>query len=123
MTIEQFADQLVTLTVTDLIELKKVLKDKYNLEIEQPVALLPVKEEKVVEEKTMFNVIIKKISAISPEKFGVIRLVKEITGLELKIAKESIETLPFTIAENVSQIEANAIADKLKTFNAEVEIS
>lgn len=122
--VETFADQLVTLNVTELIDLKKVLKDKYGLEINEALApAAATKEEVVVEVKTEFSVSLKKNRLDeTPIKMAVIRLMKEITGQTLQESKALVESAPVLIKENISETEAKGIADRLTTAGATVEV-
>jgi large subunit ribosomal protein L7/L12 len=122
--VETFADQLVTLTVTELIDLKKVLKDKYGLEINEAMAPIAAKEEvAVVKEKTTFTVMLKKDKLDETAvKMATIRLVKAITGQTLPEAKALVESAPIAVKENIGQSEAQGIADQLTTAGATVEL-
>jgi large subunit ribosomal protein L7/L12 len=121
MTTEQFADELVKLSVTELQDLVKVLKDKYGLEATQPTIVESIKEEPIVEEKTTFSVKLEKDRLDeSSVKMATIRLVKEITGLVLHEAKSLVESAPVIIKENISKEEAEGIKDRLIAAQATV---
>ncbi|HTN05234.1 50S ribosomal protein L7/L12 [Agriterribacter sp.] len=120
--LKAFADQLVNLSVKEVNELAKILKDEYGIEpaaaavaIAAPAAGAPV-----AEEKTAFNVILK---AAGANKLGVVKIVKDLTGLGLKEAKDLVDGAPKPIKEGVAKAEAEEVAAKLKEAGAEVEIA
>jgi len=120
--IKAIAEQLVNLTVKEVNELTNVLKDEYGI---QPAAAAvavaaPVAAEvAVVAEKTEFSVILK---AAGGAKLNVVKLVKEITGLGLKEAKELVDTAPKPVKEGISKEEAESIKSKLEESGAEIEL-
>ena len=120
--LKAFAEQLVNLTVKEVNELAQILKDEYGIE---PAAAAPVMmasagaEAAVVEEKSTFDVIIK---AAGQSKLAVVKLVKELTSLGLKEAKELVDAAPKTLKEGVSKDEAEALKKSLEEAGAEVEI-
>lgn len=120
--LKNFAEQLVNLTVKEVQELAAILKDDYG--IEPAAAAVVVSADgggaAAAEEKTSFNVILKSGGA---SKLGVVKVVKELTGLGLKEAKDMVDGAPATIKENVSKAEAEDLAAKLKEAGAEVEIA
>ena len=118
-----FAEQLVNLTVKEVNELAQILKDKYGIE---PAAAAPVMVAgggaaagAAVEEKTSFDVILK---APGGAKLNIVKLVKEITGLGLKEAKDLVDGAPKPVKEGVSKEEANAIKQQLEEAGAEIEV-
>jgi large subunit ribosomal protein L7/L12 len=121
-----FAEQLVNLTVKEVNELAKILKDNYG--IEPAAAAVAVAgpaggggaAAPAVEEKTAFNVILK---AAGAGKLNVVKIVKDLTGLGLKEAKELVDGAPKPIKEGVPKAEADDIAAKLKEAGAEVEVA
>ena len=121
--VKALAEQLVALTVKDVQELANVLKTEYGIE---PAAAAAVAvagggdAPAAAAEKTSFNVILKNAGA---SKLGVVKLVKDLTGLGLKEAKELVEGAPKNGKEGVSKAEADDIANKLKEAGAEVEIA
>jgi large subunit ribosomal protein L7/L12 len=121
---EKLADELVKLTVTELLDLKKVLKEKYGLEETQTIVAAPVEAivEKV-EEKSEFNLTLKKVSELMPEKMNTIRAIKELLGSDLKSAKELVDHAPSIILEKVSKSDAEAAKTKLEEFHAVVELA
>ncbi|MBA2408217.1 MAG: 50S ribosomal protein L7/L12 [Chitinophagales bacterium] len=119
-----FADQLVNLTVKEVNELAKILKDEYGIE---PAAAAPMMASggggaaaaAVVEEKTAFDVILK---AAGGQKLTVVKVVKDLTGLGLKEAKDLVDGAPKPVKEGVSKEEAESIKTKLTDAGAEVEV-
>ena len=108
--LKAFAEQLVNLTVKEVNELAKILKDEYGIE---PAAAA------VAVAKSTFDVILK---SAGQAKLAVVKLVKELTSLGLKEAKELVDAAPKAIKEGVSKDEANALMSQLKEAGAEVEI-
>ena len=120
--LKAFAEQLVNLTVKEVNELAKILKDEYGIEpaaAAVAVAAGPAAAAPVVEEKSTFDVILK---SAGQAKLAVVKLVKELTILGLKEAKELVDAAPKAIKEGVSKDEANALFAQLKEAGAEVEI-
>ncbi|MCX6278357.1 MAG: 50S ribosomal protein L7/L12 [Bacteroidetes bacterium] len=121
--LKAFAEQLVNLTVKEVNELAKILKDEYG--IEPAAAAVAVSAGPVAvaapeaEEKSTFDVILK---SAGQAKLAVVKLVKELTSLGLKEAKELVDAAPKAIKEGVSKDEANALMVQLKEAGAEVEI-
>jgi len=122
--LKAFAEQLVNLTVKEVNELAAILKDEYGIE---PAAAAPVMVASVggddaapvVEEKTSFDVILK---AAGAAKLQVVKLVKDLTGLGLKEAKELVDGAPKPLKEGVSKDEAEALKKQLEDAGAEVEV-
>ena len=121
--LKAFAEQLVNLTVIEVNELAKILKDEYGIEpaaAAVAVAAGPAAAAApVAEEKTTFDVILKHAGQA---KLAVVKLVKELTSLGLKEAKELVDAAPKAIKEGVSKDEANALQKQLQEAGAEVEI-
>ena len=122
--LKAFAEQLVNLTVKEVNELATILKEEYG--IEPAAAAVAVAAPAAggaaaaaAEEKTSFDVILKSAGA---QKLGVVKLVKELTSLGLKEAKELVDAAPKAIKEGVSKDEANALKAQLEEAGAEVEI-
>lgn len=121
--LKAFADQLVNLSVKEVNELAKILKDEYGIEpaaAAVAVAAGPAAGPAAAEEKTAFNVVLK---AAGANKLGVVKIVKDLTGLGLKEAKDLVDGAPKAIKEGVAKAEADDIAAKLKEAGAEVEIA
>ena len=123
--LKAFADQLVNLTVKEVNELAQILKEEYGIEpaaAAVAVAAGPAAGggAAAVEEKTAFNVVLK---AAGANKLNVVKIVKDLTGLGLKEAKDLVDGAPKPIKEGVAKAEADEIATKLKEAGADVEIS
>src|SRR3954453_18581094 len=122
--LKAFAEQLVNLSVKDVNELAKILKEEYGIEpaaaavavAAGPAAAGPA----AAEEKTAFNVILK---AAGANKLNVVKIVKDLTGLGLKEAKDLVDGAPKPIKEGVDKATADDLAAKLKEAGAEVEIA
>jgi len=119
--IKALAEQLVSLTVREVQELADVLKADYGIEPAAAAVVVAAADAggAVVEEKTAFDVI---LTAAGPSKLGVVKIVKELTGLGLKEAKDLVDGAPKPVKEGVSKAEADDVATKLKEAGAEVEI-
>jgi large subunit ribosomal protein L7/L12 len=122
--LKQLAEELVNLTVKEVNELAGILKDEYG--IEPAAAAVAVAgpaagagEAEAVAEQTEFDVILK---AAGQSKLAVVKLVKELTGLGLKEAKEVVDSAPKAIKEKVSKDEAEALKSQLEEAGAEVEV-
>lgn len=121
--LKQFAEQLVNLTVKEVNDLAKILKDEHG--IEPAAAAVAVAsgggggDAPVAAEKTTFDVILK---AAGGAKLQVVKLVKEITALGLKEAKDLVDGAPKPVKEGISKEDANAIKQQLEEAGAEVEI-
>ncbi len=121
--LKDFAEQLVNLTVKEVNELAKILKDEYGIEPAAAAAVAvagPVAGgEDAAEEKSEFDVILK---AAGASKLAVVKLVKELTGAGLKDAKDLVDNAPSPIKEGVSKDEAEALKAQLEEAGAEVEL-
>jgi large subunit ribosomal protein L7/L12 len=122
--LKAFAEQLVNLTVKEVNELAKILKDEYG--IEPAAAAVAVAATAaggdaggVAEEKTQFDVILK---SAGQAKLGVVKLVKELSGVSLKDAKDLVDAAPKAIKEKVSKEEAESVKSQLEEAGAEVEL-
>lgn len=121
--LKAFAEQLVNLTVKEVNELAKILKDEYGIEpaaAAVAVAAPAGAAAPAAEEKTSFNVILKSGGA---NKLNVVKIVKDLTGLGLKEAKDLVDGAPKPVKEGVSKADAEALAAKLKEAGADVEIA
>ncbi|MBO3273514.1 MULTISPECIES: 50S ribosomal protein L7/L12 [Hymenobacter] len=121
--LKAFAEQLVSLTVKEVNELATILKDEYGIE---PAAAAPVAAAgggaaaaEAPEEKTSFDVILK---AAGGQKLAVVKLVKDLTGLGLKEAKELVDGAPKPLKEGVAKDEADSLKKQLEEAGAEVEV-
>jgi large subunit ribosomal protein L7/L12 len=122
--LKDFAEQLVNLTVKEVNELADILKDEYG--IEPAAAAVAVAAGggaadggEAAEEQTEFDVILK---AAGGSKLAVVKLVKELTGLGLKDAKDIVDSAPKAVKEGVSKDEAEGIKKSLEEAGAEVEL-
>jgi large subunit ribosomal protein L7/L12 len=120
--VKQLAEQLVGLTVKEVQELADFMKSEYGIE---PAAASVVAgpagpAAAAVEEKTAFDVILK---AAGGSKLNVVKIVKDLTGLGLKEAKDLVDGAPKPIKEGVDKATAEEIANKLKEAGADVEIA
>jgi large subunit ribosomal protein L7/L12 len=120
--VKALAEQLVGLTVKEVQELADFLKSEYG--IEPAAAAVVVSNDggggaAAAEEKTAFNVILKSAGA---SKLNVVKIVKDLTGLGLKEAKELVDGAPKPLKEGVSKAEAEDLKAKLTEAGAEVEI-
>ena len=118
--INKLAEELVNLTVKEVNELAKVLKDEYGIEPAAAAAVMaaPVAAEAAAE-KTSFDVIL--INA-GPAKLQVVKAVKEAAGLGLKEAKDLVDAAPKAIKEGISKEEAESLKSALEDAGAEVEV-
>ena len=124
--LKAFAEQLVGLTVKEVNELAAILKDEYGIE---PAAAAPVMvaggaagggdAAPAVAEKTSFDVVLKSAGAA---KLAVVKLVKDLTGLGLKEAKELVDGAPKPVKEGVAKDEAESLRKQLEEAGAEVEV-
>ena len=122
--LKAFAEQLVNLTVKEVNELAKILKDEYGIEpAAAAVAVAAVGGAagggEAAAEKSTFDVILK---APGGAKLAIVKLVKEITGLGLKEAKDLVDGAPKPVKEGIAKEEANSIKQQLEEAGAEVEI-
>ncbi|HET8886162.1 MAG TPA: 50S ribosomal protein L7/L12 [Salinimicrobium sp.] len=121
--LKDFAEQLVNLTVKEVNELATILKEEYG--IEPAAAAVAVAGgaaaggDEAADEQTEFDVILK---AAGASKLAVVKLVKELTGLGLKDAKELVDGAPKPVKEGVSKDEAEALKAQLEEAGAEVEL-
>ena len=122
--LKEFAEQLVNLTVKEVNELADILKEEYGIEPAAAAVAVAAgggaaEGDSAAAEQTEFDVILK---APGGAKLGVVKLVKEITGLGLKEAKGVVDGAPSPVKEGVSKDEAEEIKAKLEEAGAEVEL-
>ncbi len=121
--LKAFADQLVNLTVKEVNELAKIMKDEYGIEPAAAAVAMAAPtsggDGGAVAEKTSFDVILK---APGGAKLNIVKLVKEITGLGLKEAKDLVDGAPKAVKEGVTKEEANSIKQQLEEAGAEIEV-
>ncbi len=122
---EEFINQLSNLTVVELVSLTKALEDKWGVKAAPvavaaaPAAAGGAAPAAAAEEKTEFTVVLKNGGA---NKIGVIKVVREVTGLGLKDAKDLVDGAPKDVKAGVNKTEADDIVKKLKEAGAEVEV-
>jgi large subunit ribosomal protein L7/L12 len=119
--VKALAEQLVALTVKEVQELADVLKADYGIEPAAAAVVVAASggDAPAAVEKTAFNVVLKSAGA---SKLNVVKIVKDLTGLGLKEAKELVDGAPKNVKEGVSKAEADDVAGKLKEAGAEVEV-
>ena len=123
--LKDFADKLVGLTVKEVNELANILKEEHGIEPAAAAAVAvpaagSTEGGSSADEKTEFNVVLK---AAGGSKLAVVKLVKELTGLGLKEAKDLVDNAPSPIKEGVSKDEAEGMKKSLEESGAEVELS
>ena len=120
--VTKLIEDVKALTVLELSELVKALEEEFGVSAAAPVAVAaaaPVAGAAAAEEKTEFDVILKSAGA---NKVAVIKVVKEVTGLGLKEAKEVVDGAPKAVKTGVSKEDAEALKAKLTEAGAEVEV-
>ena len=126
--LKAFAEQLVNLTVKEVNELATILKDEYGIEPAAAGAVMVAGPAagggagdggEAAAEKTSFDVILK---ACGPNKLAIVKLVKDLTGLGLKEAKDVVDAAPKAVKEGVSKDEAEGLKKSLEEAGAEVEL-
>lgn len=122
--LKTFAEQLVNLTVKEVNELAGILKDEYGIEPAAAAAPVVVAgaggDAGAAAEKTEFDVILK---AAGASKLAVVKLVKELTGLGLKEAKDLVDGAPKAVKEGIAKDEAEGLKKQLEEAGAEVELA
>jgi len=124
--LKTFADQLVNLTVKEVNELAQILKDEHGIEpaaavsVAAPADAAGGADADASEEKSSFDVVLK---APGGAKLAIVKLVKELTGLGLKEAKEIVDAAPKAIKEGVAKDEAESLKKQLEEAGAEVELA
>ncbi|MDC6351858.1 50S ribosomal protein L7/L12 [Zeaxanthinibacter sp. PT1] len=121
--LKDFAEQLVNLTVKEVNELADILKEEYGIEPAAAAVAVAAggagEAGEAAEEQTEFDVVLK---AAGASKLAVVKLVKELTGLGLKDAKDIVDSAPKAVKEGVSKDEAEGIKKSLEEAGAEVEL-
>lgn len=124
--VEELVEKISNLTLLEAAELKKALEERFGVTAAAPVAVAavpgvagPAAAAPAVEEKTEFDV---ELTEIGPNKLNVIKVVRELTGLGLKEAKELVEAAPKVLKEAASKEEAEAIKKKLEEVGAKVTV-
>ena len=121
MTKEQIMEAIESMTVLELSELVKALEEKFGVSASAPVAAAAAAPAAAAaaEEKTEFDVI---LAAAGASKINVIKVVREVTGLGLKEAKELVDGAPKAVKEKISKADADALKAKLEEAGATVEV-
>ena len=119
--LKAFAEQLVNLTVKEVSELATILKEEYGIEPAAVAVAGPAAggAAAAAEEKTSFDVVLK---AAGANKLAIVKLVKELTGLGLKEAKDMVDGAPSAIKEGIAKADAEALKKQLEEAGAEVEL-
>jgi len=124
MPVDSVFEELGKMTVLELVELKKRIEDEWGITAAAPVAVAAAGapaagDGAAAEEKTAFDVVLK---AAGGQKIQVIKVVRAITGLGLKEAKDLVDGAPNAVKEGVAQDEADSIKSQLEDAGAEVEV-
>ena len=119
MAIENIIEEIKALNVMELADLVKAIEEEFGVSAAAPVAVAAGPVAAAAEEKTEFDVI---LASAGDKKIGVIKVVRELTGLGLKEAKELVEAAPKAIKEGASKEEAEDLKAKLEEAGAKVEI-
>ena len=117
--LKAFAEQLVNLTVKEVSELATILKEEYGIEPAAAAGPAAGGAAAAAEEKTSFDVVLK---AAGANKLAIVKLVKELTGLGLKEAKDMVDGAPSAIKEGIAKADAEALKKQLEEAGAEVEL-
>ena len=120
---EEILDSIAKMSVMDLVDLVKLMEEKFGVTAAAPVAVAAAggggAAAAPVEEKTEFTVV---LAAIGEKKVEVIKAVREITGLGLKEAKDLVEGAPSTVKDGVNKADADSFKKKLEAAGAKVEV-
>ncbi len=123
LSVEELLEQIGNLTLIEAAELKKLMEDKFGVTAAAPMAMAMMPAgggaAAVVEEKTEFDVI---LTAVGDKKIEVLKVVREVTGLGLKEAKDLVDSAPKPLKEKVKKEEADAMKAKIEAAGAKVEI-
>ena len=119
--ITAIVEEIKTLTILELADLVKAVEEEFGVSAAAPVGVVAAAgaAAPAAEEKTEFDVI---LASFGAKKLDVIKVVRELTGLGLKDAKDLVEGAPKTIKEGISKEDAEKIAEQLKAAGAEVEV-
>ncbi|MBM3428354.1 MAG: hypothetical protein RL609_21 [Bacteroidota bacterium] len=117
--LKAMAESLVNLTVKEVNELATILKDDYGIEPAAAAVVMAAPGAAAAEEKTSFDVVLTDAGA---NKLAIVKLVKDLTGLGLKEAKDVVDKAPSDLKTGVSKDEANALKTQLEEAGAKVEI-
>jgi large subunit ribosomal protein L7/L12 len=123
MAVDKVFDELGKMTVLELVELKNKIEEEWGVTAAAPVAVAPAGggggDGAAAEEKTSFDVV---LAAAGGQKIQVIKVVRAVTGLGLKEAKDLVDSAPKPVKEGVAQEEADTIKAQLEEAGAEVEL-
>ena len=120
VTKDQMLDAISNMSVMDVVELIKAMEEKFGVSAASAVAVAaPAAAAAAVEEKTEFNVV---MTSFGENKVSVIKVVRELTSLGLKEAKDLVEAAPSVIKEGISKVDADVMKKKLEEAGAKVEI-
>src|SRR5437660_7556065 len=121
--VEEVFNSLVTMTVLELVELKNKIEEEWGITAAAPVAVAAPAGagggEAAAEEKSSFDVV---LTSAGAGKIGVIKVVRAVTGLGLKEAKDLVDSAPAAVKEGVNQEEADAVKAQLEEAGASVEL-
>jgi len=123
--IDEIVEKIATLSAMDLADLSKAIQDKFGVSAAAPIAIMPggmmggAGGAAEVEEQTEFTVV---LTVIGEKKIQVIKVVRELTSLGLKEAKDLVEGVPAKVKEGISKDEAEAVKGKLEEVGATIEI-
>ncbi len=124
LTKDEILNAIAEMSVLELSELVKAVEEKFGVKAAAPavaVAAAPAAGAAAAEEKTEFNVVLKAVDAA--KKIAVIKVVREVTGLGLKVAKDLVEGAPKAVKENVAKAEAEELKKKLTEAGATIELN
>ncbi len=123
LSVEDLLEQIGNLTLIEAAELKKMMEEKFGVTAAAPVAVMAggaaPAAAAAVEEKTEFDVI---LSSVGDKKIEVLKVVREVTGLGLKEAKDLVDSAPKPLKEKVKKEDADAMKQKLEAVGAKVDI-
>jgi large subunit ribosomal protein L7/L12 len=123
MAVDKVFDELGKMTVLELVELKNKIEEEWGVTAAAPVAVAPAGggggDGAAAEEKTSFDVV---LTAAGGQKIQVIKVVRAVTGLGLKEAKDLVDSAPKPVKEGIAQEEADTIKAQLEEAGAEVEL-
>jgi large subunit ribosomal protein L7/L12 len=118
---EEILDAISNMTIMEIVDLVKMMEDKFGVTAAAPVAVAAAAAAApAAEEQTEFTIVLKAYPA--DKKVGTIKVIREITGLGLKEAKDLVEGAPSTVKESVSKADAEKIKKQLTDVGAEVEV-
>ena len=117
--VEKLLEDISTLTVLEAAELKKMMEDKFGVTAAAPVAVAAVAAAPVVEEKDSFDLI---LTSAGDKKIEVLKVVREITGLGLKEAKDLVDGAPKPLKNGLKKDEAEAAKKKVEAAGGKVEL-